>query len=329
MNQPLIDQGVASWVEAMQSPGIYTNVPRAAYNQLSHLNKSTLWSWWQNPSTYLSRQRKDPSDAMKWGILFEQLLLETTESEQMSGFAILTEAKKAEILAAANERQKGKKSSKFSRALTEYKEWAETLEQDGTTLISEWTLNQCKQAVRDLYQDPSIAALFQCGRKQQVVVVWQDPSTGIMCKGLVDVAFDGDSALTDIKTTASIVNASRGSAPYKFRNQARELGYHVQAHAYLTGWRLAQEQSGKRVEDHTRYHWRFIVGGVNATSLDSVTPPYPPAAWTLPPEDIAAAGEWWNAAIQEWQQCQASKVFPGLTTNEDFPELPRLTKATS
>ena len=302
-------------------PGIYYDLSREEYDEVPAVNKSTLWKFWQNPRAFeLGGKAFKDSDAMRWGRLFESVLF----GEELQEFTVLTSAKRDELLAKAQERQGAKASKKFSKNLTEYRQWKDEKEKAGQTIISEWCLSQVNAAVDEMRAEPSCRALLNVPFKTQVAVVWNDPTTGLLCKGLIDMATEGDQARTDVKTTTAIANASRETAPWKFRNQVRDLGYHVQAYAYLQGWKLAQEQSGQPVESFERYSWRFLVSGVSMTSLDSVEGPFPAAAWSLAPEDIALGGEIWHAALSEWQQAQDSKIYHGLTSAETFPELPRL-----
>jgi len=303
------------------NPGIYYDLSRAEYDAIPGVNKSTLWKFWQNPRAFeLAGKVFKDSDPMRWGRLFESVLF----GEDLSEFVVLTKAKRDELLAQAQERQGKKASSKFSKNLTEYRQWKEEQEQAGLTIISEWTLSQVNAAVDEMREEPSCAALLGVPFRTQVAVVWNDPATGLLCKGLIDMVTEGDQALADIKTTSAIATASRLTAPWKFRNQVRDLGYHVQAYAYLAGWKHAQEQSGNRVEAFERYSWRFLVSGALISSLDSVEPPFSAAAWSLAPEDIALGGEIWHEALAEWQIAHDSNKFSGLTSSETFPELPRL-----
>jgi len=301
-------------------PGIYYHLPRAEYDAIPAVNKSSLWKFWANPRAYVLGQGKfKDSDPMKWGRLFESVLF----GEDLKEFTVLTKAKREALLAQAQERQGKKASAKFSKNLTEYRAWKAEQEKAGQTIISEWTLSQAMAAAGELREEPSCGALLNVPYKTQVAIIWNDPATGLLCKGLIDMVTEGDQALTDVKTTSAIATASRETAPWKFRNQVRDLGYHVQAYAYLLGWKLAQEQSGKQVETFERYSWRFLVSGASVSSLDSVEGPFPAAAWSLAPEDIALGGEIWHQALAEWQQAHEQQVFHGLTSAETFPELPR------
>ena len=302
-------------------PGIYYNLPRDQYDAIPAVSKSQLWKFYQNPRAWKqSGGKHKDSDLMKWGRLFESVLFD----EELDEFVVLTKAKRDELLTQAQERQGKKASSKFSKNLTEYRQWKEEKEKAGKTIISEWTLRQVEMAVDEMRAEPSCARLLGCNFRTQVAVVWQDPTTGLLCKGLIDMVTEADQALTDIKTTSVIASASRLAAPWKFRNQVRDLGYHVQAYAYLYGWKHAQEQSGKQMEAFERYGWRFLVSGASVSSLDSVEGPFPAAAWSLAPEDIALGGEIWHQALDEWQRSHENARFDGLTSAETFPELPRL-----
>ena len=91
-------------------------------------------------------------------------------------------------------------------------------------------VNGMVNAVRD---DPTAGPLFTKGRPEQILV-WDDPTTGVRCRGMLDWLPDpGDgpaSAIPDLKTAVS-------AAPREFASSAAKFKYHIQAPWYLNGAR--------------------------------------------------------------------------------------------
>ena len=120
-----------------------------------------------------------------------------------------------------------------------------------------------RQALHDLpeYQLATAACSRECAW------FWQEPDTGMLLKGLVDILPDAGRALADIKT----IRAGY-CTPERFANQAEELGYDIQAAFYLDGF------NGVAPDIARDQFWFFVVES---------SPPFIARAFPIDPDWIA------------------------------------------
>ena len=86
-------------------------------------------------------------------------------------------------------------------------------------------------AMRDaVLAHPTAAALVRGQGRNELVIVWEDAETGLMCKARVDRITDyhGFTVVPDLKTC-------RDASPKAFSKVIAEYGYHMQAAFYLNG----------------------------------------------------------------------------------------------
>lgn len=294
-------------------PGIYHDLTREEYRAIPAVNQSTLKDFMKNPRAWREGLPARESESLQWGSLFELLLFEGLEAWEKR-YYLLDSVTKQALLEQAQERQKGKKSETFSRSLTEYKEWAAKMEGSGKTEIDEGLLKGAQIAVKRALEEPNIKSLASLPKRHEVAIVWEDPDTKLLCKGLIDWVPEGIASLVDVKTTKELVDVSAEQASWKFARAVRNLGYDMQAAAYLLGWTLAHEQAGKRAD--LRHGWLFVCSANKK--------PWSPAAYRLSTEAIQQGLDKWRHGLHIWRKCHETDIWPGLTDQEEWPELPVL-----
>ena len=334
-------------------PGIYEGLTQQQYTSIDALNQSELKKFVKNPQAFADGLPEVKSASFAWGNLFELLLLDPMSLGEH--YALLDDAKENELTAIANtkvlesvtfskrlsaykewalgqpegdidgalteavreeivRKTVHSKAKKFSKRLPEYTAWAEEQEASGKTVIDSAMLASCVLAVSRAEREPNIESLFALGGESQVAIVWTDPITNLKCKGLIDWVPNKISSLVDVKTTASLTDVHRNDAKWKIRNTVRSYGYDFQAAYYLWGWNLAREQSGMSAD--VRDSWLFL--------FSQNQKPWAAAAYSLSKECIDSATDRVRMALQEWQACQSTGNFPGLTSTDHWPELPSI-----
>lgn len=235
-----------------RGPGVYLDVTRAEYDRCSALNQSTLKRFLANQDDYcfetailqepgntaLFRDEDKDTDSMRWGRLFEAMLLEPETWRQE--FAILTPAVERCLLSDAQ--KKGSKAKSFSKQLSTYQDWRRNYEQAGWAIISREEQDTASFAVEHARKDSRIAEALAGGR-HNVALVWRHEATGLMLKALIDLLPEAG-AILDIKTARETDERSFGRAVI-------DLGYDFQACWYLAGWRA--------LGDDEKDAWGWIV----------------------------------------------------------------------
>jgi exodeoxyribonuclease VIII len=145
---------------------------------------------------------------------------------------------------------------------------------------------------------PVASKLLSSGRAEQSLV-WNDPLTGLGCKGRLDWISDAENRLCDLKTTANL------DPPFFASRVARYL-YHVQLAWYLDGLR---ESEGLEMS-------ACII------AVES-TPPHDVAVFLLDEDAIWAGHEMALGFLRTITQCMKTNEWPGrLETEERELELP-------
>lgn len=124
-----------------------------------------------------------------------------------------------------------------------YKEYVlETVqEKTGKEVISHLDYGIIKQMDKAVKQHPTAGQLLSKGRAE-TTIVWQDPTTGLFCKGRIDflpVMDDGSLHMVDLKSTK---NADK----YLFRKDVEYLKYFWSSAFYAYGWYIITKKFCER-----------------------------------------------------------------------------------
>lgn len=329
-------------------PGVYYNVKQEVYFAIPAMNQSTLKQFAKNPRAWKDGIPRKFGAHLNWGNLFETLLLEpkrftedyTVLTEKLKeeiskadtkpvefskrlgayqawkkeriksdlewdGEEFLTQEVKNEIVS-QTEKLALKAFSRSGPAWEAFK-----LEQDAKwkTIINESEAAEAQLAVDRCLRERNISRLLNDGGQAQVALLWDDPETGIRCKGLIDYVPNGLGSLCDVKTTRQFANVSAESAKWAFHRDAKNFGYYWQAGFYLDGWAYARAQSG--MEEDRRDDWLFVVSGNEA--------PYPAAGLRAKPESIDDGRKAYREALSLWKYCHDYDEWPGIAPHGDWP----------
>ncbi|CAB4137842.1 Putative exodeoxyribonuclease 8, PDDEXK-like domain containing protein [uncultured Caudovirales phage] len=129
---------------------------------------------------------------------------------------------------------------------------------------------------------------------------WQDPGTGLRCRGRVDGAHAIYRTLIDLKS-------ARNATPDAFKWTVAEYGYHWQEAMYRDGWELAGG-------------WRPEVFLFFAVELE---PPYLTGIYELSPKAVSRGWDMVRHYLAEWAECARRDEWPGLPADAPIQlELP-------
>lgn len=164
----------------------------------------------------------------------------------------------------------------------------------GREMVKRETLNQAMEMAARLRQwSPDVAgALLADDSEFEVAFFWEDPDTGLRCKGRADIANKRLGVIGDLKST---IDASY----HAFRKDCRKYGYSLQADHYLDGWN--RSGAGWQAE-------HFIVIAVEKTD------PYMAATYEFAEIDLEDARTKRKELLALADQCQRAQAWPGYPT---------------
>jgi len=134
------------------------------------------------------------------------------------------------------------------------------------------------------------ARLFVSGGVPEASLIWDDPETGIRCRGRLDY-LHGAPVVVDLKT-------ARSADPRKFGKTAAEYGYDTQAAHYRNGLELTRGDRNPR----------FIHDSAETE------PPHLVSTVELDDNFITIGAARVRAAIATYQRCVETDTWPGYPT---------------
>lgn len=267
-------------------PGIYEDLSFEDYLAIDAFNQSGCLQLLKCPARYrFDKLNQKTSDAMEFGHLLHSALLEPQSfcPAIMPDYTIgLLDPKTG--LPYAN-----------PRATKAYKEAVKEFEAKnaGRLIIDaakNLTINEIALSL-NLY--PDIQSLLSNPGKTELTLVWNDSSTGLLCKARIDKALtrtNGEAYyLLDLKTTDSAANTD-------FSYKAGMLGYDVQAAHYLAG----AEALGLLEEDAEFLH---LVIEREA--------PHLVACYQLQQKDLERGRKLLRKCMEIYKQCLEADSWPG------------------
>lgn len=243
-------------------PGIY-NMDWAQYRALDALNNSALDKLAQSPlhfKTYLEQPQQPPTTPMQIGSAFHFCVLQPDRF-------------KAEIVADPG----------WNKNSNKYKEWATT--KQGKIVLKRKDINNVLNMARVLRSKRSAMQYLSSGWAEKAIV-WQDPETGIWCKGLVDWLCP-DMTVVDLKKTVV-------ATQWAFGGSIRRYNYYRQAAFYARGFAAL----GMKMKD---FVWI-------ASESD---PPNEARAFIADPYEIDEADAAISPLLYRLAECQKTDEWPG------------------
>ncbi len=144
---------------------------------------------------------------------------------------------------------------------------------------------QCLRMRDAVWSNPTAKALLE--GNAEISAVWNDPTTGIRCKGRFDDHSKAFGAIVDLKTTKDASRTAFTKAIYNF-------GYYIQAAMYLIGAKALDLDADL-----------FAIIAVEKE------PPYCVAVYQIEDEALKAGRDELKPLIERYAECQASGLWPG------------------
>lgn len=168
-----------------------------------------------------------------------------------------------------------------------YQQFADEATMQGRSILRESEYNTAQAIRNSVRGTPEVAALLEKGFSE-VSLFWNNPPTGLGCKGRLDwISVEG--AILDLKATSSI-------DPRAFAAHAWNMGYFHQAAMYQEAYAVS---SGKGV---------LLRCGIIAVEKD---PPHACRLYWLAEDSLDRAREDYIIWLRQVRECTASGVWPG------------------
>lgn len=189
-------------------PGIYAGVPFSVYAGLAGHSWSSIKEIGKSPRRYRWRRDNPRPDTAGLGVLRGVHARILEPDVYATEFAVY-------------DGRRDKRAKAYQAFLDEH---------DGATILNPKEAAEIEEAAAAVLAYPPAAALLgHPNAHTEVTMVWDDPATGLRCKGRADllVIADGRASLIDLKTVRRI-------GP-RFARDAADLGYHGQLAHYAAG----------------------------------------------------------------------------------------------
>lgn len=250
------------------------------YRKDPGVNKSTLWEIRKSPAHYRwavdHQGEEEDTPAMKLGRAVHMAVLQPNEF--VKHYAVAPDV----------DRRTKEGKAAYAQFLAEH-EGCEVLTEDEFDTVNE----MAKSVRRTTFLEPTMMA------KTEMPMFWDDPRTGIRCKGRVDaiVPICGKVIVADLKTTTD-------ASTEAFTRDAIRMGYHVQAAHYMNGIR---ETAGFRVPTE----WWFVAV--------EKKPPYAVNVIKMSDAMLDAGQFKLMELMDRLDECLRNDEWPGYGSNEMVP----------
>lgn len=275
---------------ALKLSDIHTNgCPAKALNEL----QSKFPSETVADSDDDDAEQNSTTQALAFGSLYHSYLLEPATFNEST---VILDAKiKSDIYELAL-REKSKAKG-FSKTLSAYKQWAETVQREGKTIVDERDAQTMKQMRWNAMNVREIVALIENDEAmKERSVYFGIPSTDgqfVQCKARVDLFANG--VLADVKTC-------RNAHPLDFAKTISKMGYDTQ----LAWYKMGLGANGIKV-------WSAAIIPQEKTF------PYLTALYTLPNDWLDYAGTEVRRIFRAFERCLIRGEFPGYKSCEIAP----------
>lgn len=206
-------------------PGIYNDLPDEEYHALPYASKSRLWKLRSCPEVLTEAQEvkawldneDEPSYALRFGRFFDDAMCYPDSVKTKYGVGPINEK---------TGKSYGGDTKKFMDAEAE----------SDKPLIALEDWHKCGKMIESIRRHPVAEPLCFGSGRWQVSLVWDDPISGVRCKGRIDRVTEWvNPAMGQTRVAHVDIKTARDVTPNIFNFDARHRGYYLQAAHYLDG----------------------------------------------------------------------------------------------
>jgi len=166
---------------------------------------------------------------------------------------------------------------------------------EGKALITMGEHAKCEAVRAAALANPVAKALLESG-DPEVVLIWEDPETGVLCKARLDwLAL----AIVDLKTT-------KDASPEGFGREIAKYDYHVQSAMYRDGLHVLTGEAKP---------FKFLAV--------ETAPPYSSCVHTIGTHSLEAGRSAYKRALFAYRTCYIENNWPGYPPETKATEMPK------
>lgn len=261
--------------------GVYFGLTFDQYLAIDATNNGSLTRFKKSPRHYRFATSEETSASKTLGVLVHGAILEPLEV--MRRFVVMPDFAKH-----PGNRTKNGEPTNFRTSWVLQQEADFESMHEGRDFVSQQDYDAMIMISRSVAAEPAARAILQSGGDAEVTIVWEDPDTGVLCKGRIDQL--NPPRLGDLKTSANID---------KFRRSYRDFAYYRQLAFYLDGY---AQLTGEMLEP-----WIVLVESA---------PPYCVQVAPVCQEDIEFGRREYRRLLQELVACREEDHWPGPPSPE-------------
>ena len=204
--------------------GIYEDIDFAEYLNWDATNNSSLGSLLRSPAHYKCRKESDnhtSSEALGFGSWCHTGKLEPIRIAERY---VVMPAFEDEL---RDEFKNPKASNKYKEKVQQFAEV-----NAGKEIVSQEWFDKLLGITKSLANNERAVEYFSGTGPVEVSIVWDDPTTGIRCKGRIDKINDENPKIVDLKTTEDASDFSKSIARWHYDRQA---AFYIDGLSILTG----------------------------------------------------------------------------------------------
>ena len=275
-------------------PGIYYGVPFSEYQQWPFVNGSLLATLRDRTPCHAEYERthpKEPTPALEFGTQFHIALLEPAE------YARQYRALPADAPRRPSDRQRN--AANPSAATIAAIEWWDAWQAADYREITAENAEKI-EAMRAAVLATQ-AKQYITGGRAEISLVWDDPVTGLRCKGRVDYGQEQpwQDNITDMKTCED-------AGAEKFRKSVFFYGYHFKAAWYVDAWKII-------TGSEPLFYWLAV----------EKQPPFCCKTWQADDKALEAGRMAYRRLLDRWAECVKRGEYPAYGDNVELLGLER------
>jgi len=205
----------------LPGPGFYQDIPFATYLSWPYVSNSALSVVKRSPAHYHARLPSEETPAFRLGSLCHTGVLEPASVS--TRYCVMPDLTQGILREDGTPYDKPTATKEYGKRVAAYQAMAK---ERGQVVVDHENFSQMMGVVRAICEH-EIARDYLCGDGYvELSMVWDDPETGLRCKGRIDKFKPHQKRISDLKTTRD------GS---RFENSIFQYGYYRQGAFYRRG----------------------------------------------------------------------------------------------
>lgn len=204
-------------------PGIYRNMPESEYRAIDAVNQSALKYPTPLHMRHAMQSTKEPTPAMLFGRYVHVQALEPHEASKT--YAVMPDLTKGILNKDGTPSKNPRNTAQYREAVADW-----TSRHKDKEVVSREVWFSAARAAEAVRSHEDAMHFIDNSDDCEIVAVWKDEATGLLCKARLDAICTAFGCVTDLKTCES-------AEPHKFAQSLFNFGYHLQAAHYINGAR--------------------------------------------------------------------------------------------